>query len=200
MKTVIYIHGKGGSPDEASSYAHLFKGAKVIGMEYSSQTPQQAVKEFPAVFDELIAGSSEVILIANSIGAYYAMLSLAQRPVQRAFFISPIVDMEQLILDMMEQAGVTEDMLCQQGEIVTDTGETLSAQYLRFVREHPLCWHIPTEILYASEDALTSLETVTAFARNTGAGLTVAQGCEHWFHTAEQMETLFFWLQKHIST
>ncbi len=39
-----------------------------------------------------------VILLANSIGAYFAMHTLQNCDIQKALLISPILDMEQLIL------------------------------------------------------------------------------------------------------
>ena len=90
---------------------------------------------------------------------------------------------------------VSENELSERGEIETDFGETLSWEYLCYVREHPIKWHIPTEILYGGKDNLTSLETVTAFAERTGAGLTVMPDGEHWFHTEEQMRFLTEWLR-----
>ena len=102
--------------------------------------------------------------------------------------------MERLILDMMKWAGVGEKELAQRGEIKTDFGETLSWEYLCYVREHSIKWKIPTEILYGENDGLTSLETITAFAEKTGAGLTVMPDGEHWFHTEEQMRFLTEWL------
>ncbi len=196
MKKVIYIHGKNGSADEAEIYKPVFSEYEVIGLDYKAETPWQAKSEFPKLFDELCAESDEVILVANSIGAYFAMHSLADRQIDRAFFISPIVDMQQLILYMMKCAGVSEKELSQRGEIKTDFGETLSWEYLCYVREHSIEWHIPTEILYGENDSLTSLETVTAFAEKTGAELTVMSGGEHWFHTEEQMRFLTEWLTK----
>ncbi len=47
---------------------------------------------------------------------------------------------------------VSEQELAQKGEIPTDFGETLSWKYLCFVREHPIDWKVPTEILYAEHD------------------------------------------------
>ena len=81
-----------------------------------------------------------------------------------------------------------------QGLAPADCGETLSWEYLCYVREHPISRSIPTEILYGERDALTSLETVTGFAARINAGLTVLRGGEHWFHTEEQMEALKKWL------
>ncbi len=196
MKKVIYIHGKNGSADEAEFYKPLFPGYDVIGIPYKAETPWQAKAEFPKLFDKICEGSDNVILIANSIGAYFAMLSLAEKKINKAYFISPIVDMERLILDMMKWAGVGEKELAQRGEIKTDFGETLSWEYLCYVREHSIEWHIPTEILYGENDSLTSLETVTAFAERTGAGLIVMPDGEHWFHTEEQMRFLTEWLTK----
>lgn len=196
MKKVIYIHGKNGSADEAEFYKPLFSRYDVIGLDYKAEAPWQARTEFPDFFDDMCADNDEVILIANSIGAYFSMHSLADRRITKAFFISPIVDMEQLILDMMKWAGVSEKELMECGEIKTGFGETLSWEYLCYVKEHPIEWHIPTEILYGGKDNLTSLETVTAFAERTGARLTVMPDGEHWFHTEEQMRFLTEWLSE----
>ena len=192
--TVIYIHGKNGSADECEFYKPLFLEYDVIGIDYKAETPWQARSEFPKLYDELCENGDRVILIANSIGAYFAMQSLADKRIDRAFFISPIVDMERLILDMMKWTGVTEKELSNCREIETSFGETLSWEYLCYVREHPIKWDIPTEILYGENDSLTSLETVTEFAEHTGAVLTVMQGGEHWFHTEQQLGFLAEWL------
>ncbi len=42
------------------------------------------------------------------------------------------------------------------------------------------------------KDALTSMETIKAFAEKNNAELTVMPGGEHWFHTKEQMQFLRF--------
>lgn len=126
------------------------------------------------------------------------MQSLADKRVDRAFFISPIVDMERLILDMMKWSGVTERELSECGNIESSFGENLSWEYLCYVRKYPIKWDIPTEILYGENDSLTSLDTITGFAERTGAGLTVMQGGEHWFHTGEQLDFLTKWLAANI--
>ena len=196
--TVIYIHGKNGSANECDFYKPLFQEYEVIGIDYKAETPRQARSEFPKLYNDLCENSDKVILIANSIGAYFAMQSLADKRIDRAFFISPIVDMERLILNMMKWAGVTEKELIEFGEIETSFGETLSWEYLCYVRKHPIKWDIPTEILYGGNDSLTSLDTVTGFAERTGAGLTVMQSGEHWFHTEEQLNFMTKWLAASI--
>ena len=133
-------------------------------------------------------------LIANSIGAFFSLMSLDAAYVDRAYLISPVVDMEKLIENMMLWADVTEQELAEKLEIPTDFGETLSWKYLCYVREHPISWRVPTRILYGEHDNLTSLETISAFAEKTGAALTVMPGGEHWFHTDEQMRFLDDWI------
>ncbi|MBQ7549616.1 MAG: alpha/beta hydrolase [Clostridia bacterium] len=195
-RTVLYIHGRGGSAEEAAHYRALFPDSAVLGIDYRSETPWEAAEEFPRLFNSAVRGQARVTVIANSIGAYFTMCALADKPIERAFFISPVVDMEKLILDMMRRANVSEDELRIKGTIPTSFGEELSWDYLCHVREHPLSWTVPTEILYGSRDALTAFDTISAFADSHNAGLTVMDGGEHWFHTAEQMEFLDSWLME----
>lgn len=196
-KQVIYIHGKGGTADEAVHYKPLFTGYDVVGFDYKSQTPWEAEKEFPAYFDGQTRNCDEVILIANSIGAYFSMASLYDKKISQAFFISPIVDMEKLITDMMKWENITEQELCDRKEIPTKFGETLSWEYLCYVRKHPIKWDIPTHIIYGDCDALTSHDTVNGFAERISAELSIMKGGEHWFHTDEQMEFIDETIKNH---
>ena len=41
---------------------------------------------------------------------------------------------------------------------------------------------------------MTSKETITAFAKETGASLTIMPDGEHWFHTEKQMKFLDQWI------
>ena len=193
---IVYVHGKGGSADEAEHYRPLFPGDEVIGFDYRAQTPWEAREEFPRFFDPLRADRRPLTLIANSIGAFFSMSALSARQVDRARFISPVVDMEKLISDMMHWANVTEDELRVRREIPTEFGEMLSWDCLCDVRRHPLQWTVPTRILYGGRDNLTSLETMSAFAARIGASLTVMPDGEHWFHTPEQMAFLDRWIQE----
>lgn len=195
MDAIIYIHGKGGSAAEAEHYKQLFPSYDVIGLEYKGVTPWKAGMEIHAAVAELKAGYDRIILIANSIGAYFSMNADIERYITHAFFISPIVDMEKMIVDMMSRAGVTESELQNKRTIHTDFGEDLSWEYLCYVREHPMGWNVPADILYGSADNLTSVDTITAFAQEHHASLTIMNGGEHWFHTEEQMRFLDHWIR-----
>lgn len=191
---VIYVHGKGGSAEEAEHYSPLFPDSEVIGFDYRAQSPWEAREEFPRFFAEQRACCSSLTLVANSIGAFFSLSSLGEALIDRAYLISPVVDMEKLIGSMLLWANVTERELAEKREIPTAFGETLSWSYLCYVREHPIAWRVPTRILYGEHDELTSLETVTAFAERTGAELTVMPDGEHWFHTDAQMRFLDKWI------
>lgn len=195
-KLVLYIHGKGGSAAEAEHYKPLFPNCDVVGLEYTSQFPWEALNEFPTLFDKLCPGYDSVDLIANSIGAFFAMHALSGKQIEKAHFISPVVDMEKLIMDMMGWANVTEDELHNKQTIPTNFGETLSWEYLCYVRANPIQWEVPTRILYGEKDNLTSYRTISAFADQTHASLTVMKNGEHWFHNKEQMDFLDAWISE----
>ena len=195
-RLIVYVHGKGGSAQEAEHYKSLFPKDEVIGFDYHSQTPWEAKKEFLAFFTEQRGRCEHLTLVANSIGAFFTLSSLDETLVDRAYFISPILDMENLICNMMQWSNVTKQELAEKREIATNFGETLSWEYLCYVRKHPIIWNVPTCILYGEHDNLTSIETVSAFAKLHHADLTVIPGGEHWFHTDEQMQFLDKWIRE----
>ena len=195
---VIYIHGKGGTAEEAQHYQSLFGNSDVIGFDYQSQNPWDAKDEFSNYYDLHSKGYEDVVLIANSIGAYFSMNALAKKKISKAFFISPVVDMEKLITDMMKWSNVTEDELQSKKEIATELGEVLSWEYLCYARKYPIEWNIPTCILYGKNDSLTSIETISEFSKQIGATLIVMDDGEHWFHTDSQMKFLDDWIRNSI--
>ena len=123
------------------------------------------------------------------------MHALQGMEIKKAYFISPIVNMQILIEKVMSQARVSEDELRDMGGLDTGSGEKLSWKYLCYAREHPICWTAPTHILYGKKDGLTSFETICEFANQIKATLTVMKNGEHRFHTAEQMPFLDDWIR-----
>ena len=194
-KAIVYVHGKGGSAAESEHYRPLFPGCDVLGLDYQTFTPWETGPEIRAAIEGIRCEYEDVVLIANSIGAYFSMCADIGGLIREARFISPVVDMENLIRNMMAWAGVSEAELEARGVIPTDFGEGLSWEYLSYVRSHPIRWSVPTRILYGSGDRLVTPETVRAFAEKHGARLTVMEGGEHWFHTEEQMRFLDAWLR-----
>ena len=195
---VVYVHGNGGTSAEADHYAPLLPEYGVIGFDYRASFPWGAREEFSAYFRVQREKYDSLVVIANSIGAYFTMCSGVSDLIDRAFFISPVVNMENLICRMIAQSGVSEDELRRKGIIRTSFGDELSWQYLSYTRTHPVVWNKRTDILCAENDAVTPLDEMRAFAKDRKADLCVMPGGEHWFHTSEQMHFLDRWLKERI--
>ena len=97
--------------------------------------------------------------------------------------------MEKLILDMMGWADITEEKLREKQLITTGFGETLSWEYLCYVRNHPVNWSVPTCILYGDKDNLASQETIHKFANDVDAELTIMQNGMLFFQDAKRKRT-----------
>lgn len=199
-RVILYIHGKGGSFKEVEVYKENCQGLKLIGLDYEIDYPWIVREKIKAAYDQLKREYGKVYVLATSIGAYFSMLALQNSAVEKAFFISPIVDMEQVIRNMMLCAGVTEDKLQKELEIPTSFGETLSWEYLSYVRNNPIKWKANTEVLYGARDNLTSQETIETFVGEHKVKLTVMEEGEHWFHTKEQIEFLNSWMKKVVQS
>ena len=97
--------------------------------------------------------------------------------------------MEKVILDMMGWADITEEKLREKQLITTGFGETLSWEYLCYVRNHPVNWSVPTCILYGDKDNLTSQETIHKFANDVDAELTIMQNACYFSRCREKENT-----------
>lgn len=193
-----------GCKEEAEAFAQIVnpKGFQVLALDLPGHGQRQERGEAPtpwAAVPELKAAASwaktrwDIFSVrANSIGAYFSLLAL-DTP-DKALFVSPILDMDELICTMMTWAGVNEGQLREAGEIATSFGQTLSWQYLSYVRRHPIHdWQGQTYILYGEQDTMTSLSTAQAYASRHKATLTVVPAAEHWFHTPSQLAALQAW-------
>lgn len=193
---VLFLHGLGGSAEEAAHYRPLFPDCDVIGLDYHGVAPWDAGEQIRDAVLKLCGEYKSVSLIGYSLGAFLAMHADIDALLRRAYFISPVVDMESLILMRMAQDGVTEEMLKEKGTITSSFGPVHSWEYLCRIRENPIEWNAPTAILYAEHDDLTPYGTIAAFAKAHGASLTVMPDGEHWFHTEEQTAFLDDWFLK----
>ena len=199
-KCVLYLHGKGGSADDAKYYKPFFPDADVIGVDYRGETPWNAREDILAAYRWFAKQYDSISIVANSIGAYFGMNALQDVCIEHAYFISPVVDMERLILDIMSWAGVSESDLADKKTIIVPMwDEPFSWEYLCYTREHPIVWNTPTDILYGEKDTLIPFDTVSSFVKNNGAKLTVMKNGEHWFHTEAQVKFHDTWLKQCVN-
>lgn len=207
----IFVHGKMSQKEDAEGFAKIAesKGYQVISFDLPEHgerkavdyrcTVQNAIHDLRIISDFVTGKWRNVSLFGNSLGAYFSLIAYRELMFNRCLFLSPILDMENLIQSMMKWFNVTEDLLREKQEIPTPMGETLSWPYYAFVRENPIVkWNNPTYILYGSNDNLTPRNIVDTFVANFHCKLDVLQNGEHYFHTEEQMEVVDKWLNLNI--
>ncbi|HOI58312.1 MULTISPECIES: alpha/beta hydrolase [unclassified Methanoculleus] len=207
-KVYLYIHGQAGRKEEAEAFARIAcrYAWQVLSIdlpehgerkgEANSFDPWHVVPELLQVMDYIKGQWTQISLFANSIGAWFGMLSFENEPLEKSIFISPILDMKQLISNMMLRANVSETQLERERTIPTSSGQTLSWEYLLYAHEHPITkWKVPTEILYGGQDELTDRSVVEEFVQRFYCNLTVMEDGEHWFHTPEQLDILDTWTE-----
>lgn len=89
-KIILYIHGKGGSHLEAEQYRKSCSDFDITGVNYTDDFPWIVEKQIREAYNNAHKNHRYIYIIANSIGAYYAMHTLQNCQIERAFFISPV--------------------------------------------------------------------------------------------------------------
>jgi esterase/lipase len=143
--------------------------------------------------------SNNISIFACSMGVYFSLLAYHNLPLKQCLFLSPVLDMERIIKNMMAWFSVSEDRLKAEKEISTPIGQTLYWDYYCYVKSHPInTWNKPTAILYGSNDNLCEFDVVSAFASRFHCELKVMEHGEHYFHTKEQLQFFRQWLKEHF--
>ena len=159
--------------------------------------PQNVVADANKLFVELEQQAESISLFGCSIGAYFGMLACQNREIDQSFFLSPIVDMRELIENMLRWSQLTPEDLRREKRIETPI-KTLEWAYYAYVVEHPIKWQVPTKILYGGKDNLTSRATIEAFSGADNRSLTLFEAGEHFFHTPEQLKVYQEWLDRNL--
>ena len=199
-KIAIYIHGLHGSAAEASDFEFLKGQYDVVGLDYQDGNPWELKETIQKQFKKLTKGYQEVVIIANSIGAFYAYEYLADfNRIKKAFFISPIVSMFQTIVDLLNAHGIKDKDLRRKKFITLEDGTVLSYDFYQHVSDDEDHWAVPTEILYGAFDDQVFIMNVTEFLENHPfAKLTIKSESEHYFVSPEEKEFIKDWIQRLI--
>lgn len=194
-RVAIYIHGLHGSAQEAEDYAFLKDRYDVVGLDYQDGNPWELKETIQQEFKKLAKGYDEVVVIANSIGAFYACEYLADFNIKRAFFISPIVSMFQNIVDLMSMYDIKDKELREKGIIELENGTVLSYDFYQRVSNEEDHWEVPTDILYGAYDDVVYTGSMLEFLENHPlAKLTVKSDSEHYFESEEEKEFIKDWM------
>jgi alpha-beta hydrolase superfamily lysophospholipase len=141
-----------------------------------------------------------ISLFACSMGAYFSLLAYKEEQLDQCLFLSPVVDMGQIISNMMTWFEITPEILQKKQEIETPIGQVLYWDYYSYVNEHPIdVWDIATVILYGAKDNLCEFESIENFAKIFQCKIEIMQEGEHYFHTSEQLDVYKNWLDKYIA-
>lgn len=199
-KVVVYIHGLHGSSKEANDYSYLNDEYDVKGLDYPDGNPWELKDSIRNEFKKLIDNYQEIVVIANSIGAFYTYEYLSDFNIKQAFFISPVASMFQITFNIMMSHGISERELEEKKYIRADDKTLLSYDFYQHVKNDKDNWNVPTEILYGSNDDLIYIENIAEFLENHPlARLTIKRGSEHHFHTPEEKQFIKDWIIRNIS-
>lgn len=140
----------------------------------------------------------EISLFANSLGAYFSLRAYPEAGLKQALFLSPLIDMNRMIANMMTWFQVSEERLRQERKIFTPMGTLSWDDYCDAEANPILRWPAPTAILYGEQDELCERDTIDDFIRRFGGALEVLAGSEHFFHRPEQLTALERWLEQKL--
>jgi len=208
-KIYIFVHGKMSRKEYAEQFAQIAesKGYQTLSfdlpehgerMDNSRCDVWNGMRDLNIIADYVFAKWKHVFLFANSLGAYFSLNAYADRPFEKALFLSPVVDMKWLVEHMMLWSGVTEKELKERKEIETDI-DTLRWDYYQYILAHPITgWSIHTAILFGGKDSLQTLESLKIFADNFKCKLTVSPQSEHPFMGQGDYETVGEWIKENI--
>nr|WP_321522549.1 alpha/beta hydrolase [uncultured Macellibacteroides sp.] len=208
-KLFLYVHGKHSSKEDAEYFVPIVErcGYQTMSFDLPEHgerinesypcTVQNGVHDLKEIYSFIQDKYTCISLYACSLGAYFSLVAFQEVKFDRCLFLSPILDMERLILNMMKWSKISEDELKEKGEYQTSFGETLSWDYYEYVRNNPVKkWVSPTFILYGENDSLTERGVLDSFAQNNNCDVTIMPNGEHYFHTKDQLDYLENWLQR----
>ena len=82
-KVILYIHGKNGSYMEVEQYKKNCMGFDMVGIDYQDDVPWVVRDQIRAAYDKACERYNHIYIIANSIGAYFAMHALQDTLISR---------------------------------------------------------------------------------------------------------------------
>ncbi|NUM48977.1 MAG: alpha/beta hydrolase [Anaerolineales bacterium] len=207
----VFVHGKMSKKEEAEGVAEIAvkKNMQVLSFDLPEHgerkaegracSVQNGVEDLTQVMEYVKCHWKTVGLFASSLGAYFSLVAYRDIPFQKCLFLSPILDMEALIHNMMQWFNVSEKELEEQQEIETSMGEKLIWDYYQFVRQNPVeAWNVETYILYGERDHLTPRTVLDAFVSRFQCYVDIVKDGEHYFHTDKQRERLRRWIGKNL--
>ena len=160
---------------------------------------QNCEKDLIGIMKYVRGRYENISLFACSMGAYFSLLAYENEKLNQALFLSPVVNMEKIIENMMLWFNVSKDELERKKEIATPVGQVLYWDYYCYVKSNPVSvWNVPTSVLYGSKDEVTEYDIISEFTEIFSCDLMIMENGEHYFHTKEQMDFFNEWLNERL--
>ena len=160
---------------------------------------QNCVKDLNVIIKYAGERYGNISLFACSMGAYFSLMAYKNEKLTQALFLSPVVNMEKIIGNMMLWFGISEEKLEKEKEIMTPIGQMLYWDYYCYVKSNPVnAWNILTSILYGSKDDICEYNVISEFAEFFDSDLMIMENGGHYFHTKEEIDFFSDWLNKSI--
>ncbi|GAA0077754.1 alpha/beta hydrolase [Clostridium sp. CTA-5] len=160
---------------------------------------QNCIQDLNSIMHYTQSLSNNISVFACSMGTYFSLLAYKDISLKQCLFLSPVVNMERIIENMMTWFNISENKLKIEKEILTPVGQTLYWDYYCYVKEHPIVnWNNLTSILYGSEDNLCEFDVISKFAKQFDCDLQIMKNGEHYFHTKEHLQFFRKWLKINI--
>lgn len=210
QRGVVAVHGnmshKADRPIELLAQLGTGKHMQVLSFDLPehgdrgggvSCTFQNCIGDLTKVMEYAKSIWKRVSLFAVSMGAYFSLLAFKDEKLKQARFLSPVVDMNRIVSNMMKEFHITQEQLEREKRIVAPTGQALFWEDYCFAQANPIeTWNTPTHILYGEQDMLCERESIESFAEKYFCTLEISPKTPHYFHKPEHMETIKHWLVK----
>ena len=210
-KLFIFVHGRHSKKEEAESFANIVNnnGYQVFSFDLPQHgerinekydcTIQNGIHDLIKIYTFVQQEYKYISLYACSLGVYFSLSAYQNIQLEKCLFVSPVLDMEKLIKNIMKWSNVSERELKNESKIETSIGETLSWDYYEFVKKNPIKkWNKETFILYGENDNITEKDVIDNFVEVNKCNLDIMKKGEHYFHTIDQINYLQNWIKKII--
>ena len=159
---------------------------------------QNCVSDLEKILEYAKSNYTEINLWACSMGAYFSLLAYKDIDIKQTIFLSPVVNMELIIENMMRYSNISVERLKEEKTINTSLG-TLYYDYYEYVKNNPITkWESNTNILYGEKDNMQDESTIKEFCQKFNCDLNIMKNGEHYFHKEDQLAYYKKWLDEII--
>lgn len=148
---ILAVHGNKSSKDDKIIAILAEEGIKLGYQTVSFDLPNHGertdkentvkvenyLRDLRKVFEYIKSKNKiKITLLGNSMGAYFSLLELKEERLDQVLFLSPVVNMFEIIKGMMYWFNISEEELCERKKIETPIGETLYYDYYKYVKDN----------------------------------------------------------------